>query len=75
MKHDNNYSIVEIRAFSGYNLLEGAAVIEAPDPKDLSFGANNLLENFELSSSRQDLNAITDWNGLTGGDSIVTRAS
>ena len=56
-------------------MLEGAAVIEAPDPKHITFGANNLLENFELSSSRQDLNAITDWNGMTGGASIVTRAS
>ena len=42
---DNRFTINEIRAYSVANLLEGAAVIEAPDPKDPSFSAKNLIEN------------------------------
>ena len=56
---NNGFLIVnEIRAFSVTNLLEGAAVIEAPTPKHSDFGANNLIENLEARSSRQDINAI-----------------
>ena len=73
--YDNWYVINEIRAYSVANLLEGATVIEAPSPKDPLLDVNNLIENFETRSSRQDLNAIIDWNGVTGGSSVITRAS
>ena len=73
--------IKEIRAFSVQNLLEGAALIEAPDPKDPLLDAINLIQNFENRSSGQEFNAITDWNGdcfcdRMGpmGTKVVTRA-
>ena len=71
----NYFTINEIRAYSVSNLLEGAAVVRAPDPKDPSFSANNLIENQETRSGRQEFNAIIDWNRLTDGSSVVTRAS
>ena len=71
----NYYAINEIRAFSVPNLLEGAAVIKAPTPKDLLLDAKNLVENFETRSSRQDFNAIIDWNGVYGSNRVVTRAT
>ena len=49
---NNWFTINEIRAYSVTNLLQGAVVIEAPDPKDPSFSANNLIENFEARSGR-----------------------
>ena len=49
---DNKFSINEIRVFSVPNLLEGASVIKAPDPKNSDFGANNLVENQETRSMR-----------------------
>ena len=48
---DNEWIINEIRAFSVPNLLEGAAVIESPPPKDLSFGVDNLIKNQESRST------------------------
>ena len=64
------FSISSLRAFTVTNLLEGATVIEAPDPKHSDFVATNLVENIETRSSRQDINPITDWDGST-----VTRSS
>ena len=44
MRSDRNqFTINEIRVFLVPNLLEGAAVIKAPDPKHSDFGANNLV--------------------------------
>ena len=71
----NWFTIFEIRAYSVTNLLEGAVVIKAPDPKDPTLSANNLIENQEARSGRQDINAIIDWNGLTGGSRVVTRST
>ena len=65
------FNINEIRAFSVPNLLEGAAVIEAPTPKHSDFDANNLIENIDTRSARQDFNAITYWDGIS---STVTRS-
>ena len=47
----NSFYIHEIRAYSVPNLLEGSAVIEAPEPKDPAFPAKNLIENFENRSA------------------------
>ena len=48
---DNTFVINEIRAYSSVtNLLEGAALIEAPTPKHSDFGANNLIENLDTRS-------------------------
>ena len=70
------FSISEIRAYSSVtNLLEGAALIEAPTPKHSDFSANNLIENQDTRSARQDINAITDWDGVTGGSRDVTRST
>ena len=44
-------SINEIRAFTVTNLLDGASVIEAPDPKNSTFVVENLIENLELRSN------------------------
>ena len=44
-------SINEIRAFTVTNLLEGASVTEAPDPKNSTFVVENLIENLELRSN------------------------
>ena len=73
MVSNDEFFINEIRAYSVINLLEGAAVIEASLPKDATLSANNLLENQETRSNRQDINAIIDWDGVFG--STVTRAS
>ena len=55
---DNTFVINEIRAYSSVtNLLEGAALIEAPTPKHSDYGANNLIENLESRSGRQEYNA------------------
>ena len=43
--YDNLFFINEIRVYSVGNLLEGATVIEAPNPKDPLLSANNLIEN------------------------------
>ena len=43
--YDNYFVINEIRVYSVDNLLEGATVIEAPNPKGPLFSANNLIEN------------------------------
>ena len=48
--HDCVYNIDGLRAYSGINLLEGAAVIETPTPKDDEFSATNLVENLETRS-------------------------
>ena len=48
---NNFFYINEVRVFSVPNLLVGAAVTEAPDPKHSDFGANNLVENTETRSS------------------------
>ena len=69
------FQINEVRIYSVLNLLEGAAVIKAPNPKDFLFSANNLLENQETRSSTQDFNAIIDWDGVTGSSRVVTRSS
>ena len=61
--YDNWFTIYEIRAFSVTNLLEGSAVIEAPEAKHSDYRVENLIENQETRSSRQDINPITGWNG------------
>ena len=75
MVNNNNGFINEIRAYSGTNLLEGAAVIEAPTPKHSNYIVDNLIENQDTRSSRQDYNAITAWNGVSGASRVVTRSS
>ena len=72
---DDKFSINEIRAFSVSNLIDGAAVIEAPDPRDSKWSVNNLLENQENRSSRHDNNTITDWDGVGSNVGVVTRSS
>ena len=64
--------INELRVYSVINLLEGATVIESPEPKDSTYGANNLVENLEMRSMVSDYNAITDWGGP---GTPVTRAT
>ena len=54
MVSNDEFIINEIRAYSVINLLEGAAVIEAPVPIDPLLDSNNLIENIETRSSRQD---------------------
>ena len=73
---NNDTAINEIRVYSVPNLMEGAAVIVAPDPKnqDSKWSVNNLIENQETRSSVQDINAIIDWNGITGASRVVTRS-
>ena len=71
---DNQFMVNEIRAYSVINLLEGASVIESPEPSDSTLNVNNLLENQSARSGRQDINAIIDWNGVTGGNRVVTRS-
>ena len=73
---DNNFGINEIRSYSSVtNLLEGAALIEAPTPKSSDFSANNLIENQGTRSITQNINAITDWDGVSGGSRVVTRST
>ena len=69
-----NFVINEIRVFSVPNLLEGAAVLEAPASKDPEFDAINLIDNQETRSNRQEAiyNAITFWDGVS---SSVTRSA
>ena len=76
--YDDKFSIYEIRAFSVSNLIDGAAVIEAPDPRDFpdsKWSVNNLIENQENRSSVHDKNAITDWDGVGFDAGVVTRSS
>ena len=64
MTTNNDALINEIRAYSVTNLLEGAAVIEAPEPKNYDYIVENLIENQELRSASQDWNPITVWDGV-----------
>ena len=48
----NVFDISEVRVYSVPNLLEGATMIKAPTSKDLSFSADNLVENQETRSGR-----------------------
>ena len=70
-----NFTINEVRIFTVPNLLATATVVQAPEPKDPLFKAENLVENLDTRSGRQDLNAITAWDGVTGASRTVTRAS
>ena len=67
---NNSFNINEVRIFTVPNLLATATVVQAPEPKDPLFKAENLVENPSTRSGRQDLNAIIAWDGVT-----VTRAS
>ena len=71
---DNSFTINEIRVFSVPNLIEGAAVIKAPAANQTKFSAKNLVENQEKRSGRKTINAIIDWNRMTGASRVVTRS-
>ena len=47
----NEWLVNEVRAYSVINLLEGASVIENPEPISSTFSAENLVENQETRSS------------------------
>ena len=73
--HNNWFVINEVRIFTVPNLLATATVVQAPEPKDPLFKAENLVNNLSTRSGRQDLNAIIAWDRVTGASRTVTRAS
>ena len=58
------YTVNEIKVYSVTNLLNyGATVLSAPEPTSPAKSAQNLVENLDTRSSRNDYNPIIDSDG------------
>ena len=74
--HGNEIIPYEVRIYLVPNLLTDATIILAPEPKDPTWKADNLIQHLDTRSTCQDsaFNPILNWNGVYADDSGVTRA-